>query len=82
MNYALGYYGNNGKIMETTIFNNEKDFIKEVSESSEIGRPIKIIIEKDYKSVIHSIYKSEKETMLSCAKRLEKLKESEYELER
>ena len=30
----------------------------------------------------HVLYKSEKETMLSCAKRLEKLKESEYELER
>lgn len=82
MNYALGYYCNNGKIMETTTFNTKEEFKKEIDLSNEIGRPIKIIEVKDLDKVNHIIYKSEKETMLSCSKRLEKLKESEYELER
>ena len=113
MNYALGYYGNNGKIMETVVFIDINDFDKEIKESNEIGRPIKIIkdgeiqsinesiCEEDKKKIVdfversyakiekikeenkeHLFYKSEKETMSSCAKRLEKLKESEYELER
>ena len=43
-----------------------------IKEKQEIEKPVRE----------HVLYKSEKETMLSCAKRLEKLKESEYELER
>ena len=84
MNYALGYYANNGKIMETAVFKNKEEFEKEIKASNEIGRPIKMIKVKDVPAIEHTIYKSEKETMASCFVRLQKLKkwEMEEELER
>jgi len=84
MNYALGYYSNNGKIMETATFNTKEEFIKEISASNEIGRPIKIIKIKDVPAIEHTIYKSEKETMFAAYIRLQNLKkwEMEEELER